>query len=58
MMDQQQLPQGFSMALSQRPEAMERFAALPAAERQAVIDAARAGGSKAEMRACVDRLTH
>lgn len=57
MMDQQQLPQGFSMALSQRPEAMERFAALPAAERQAVIDAARAAGSKAEMRACVDRLT-
>ncbi len=56
-MDQQQLPQGFSMALSQRPEAMERFAALPAAERQAVIDAARAAGSKAEMRACVDRLT-
>ena len=52
MMDQQQLPQGFSMALSQRPEAMERFAALPAAERQAVIDAARAAGSKAEMRAC------
>ena len=55
-MDQQQLPQGFSMALSQRPEAMERFAALPEAERQAVIAAARAASSKAEMRACVDRL--
>ena len=55
-MDQQQLPQGFSMALSQRPEARERVAALPETERQAVIDAARAATSKAEMRSCVDRL--
>lgn len=55
-MDQQQLPQGFSMALAQRPEAMERFAALPEAERQAVLDDARAAASRAEMRACVDRL--
>ena len=57
-MDQQQLPQGFSMALSQRPEAMERFAALPAAERLAFIDAARAGGSMAVLGACLDRITH
>ena len=55
-MDQQQLPQGFSMALSQRPEAMERFAALPEAERQAVVDQARGARTKQEMRACVDRL--
>ena len=55
-MDQQQLPQGFSMALSQRPETMERFAALSEAERRAVIDDARAASSKAEMRSCVDRL--
>lgn len=55
-MEQQQLPQGFSMALAQRPEAMERFTALPEAERQAVIEAARAAGSKVEMRSCVDRL--
>ena len=52
----QDLPQGLGLALSQRPEAMERFAALPEAERQAVIDAARAAQSKQEMRACVDRL--
>ena len=55
-MDRQELPQGLSMAFSQRPEAMERFGALPEAERQAVIDAARDAASKAEMRACVDRL--
>ena len=52
----QDLPLGLSMAMAQRPEAMERFAALPEAERQAVIDAARAATSKAEMRSCVDRL--
>ena len=55
-MNRQELPQGLSMAFSQCPEAMERFSALPEAERQAVIDAARAAASKAEMRACVDRL--
>ena len=51
-MDQRELPQGLSLALSRRPEAMERFAALPESERQAIVDAA----SKKEMRACVDRL--
>lgn len=51
-----ELPLGLGLAMAQRPEAMERFAALPEAERQAVLDAARAAASKAEMRACVDRL--
>ena len=55
-MEQRELPQGLGMALSQRPEAMERFAALPEAEQQALVDAARAAGSKAEMQACGDRL--
>lgn len=55
-MEQQELPQGLGMALSRHPEAMERFAALPEAERQAVVDAARAAGSRAEMQACVDQL--
>ena len=52
-MDQRELPQGLSLALAQRPEAMERFAALPESERQAIVDAARAAASKKEMRACV-----
>lgn len=51
-----ELPLGLGLAMAQRPEALERFAALPEAERQAVLDAARAAGSKAEMRSCVDRL--
>ena len=56
-MNQQDLPQGLSMAVSQRPEVLDRFAALPEAESQTIIAAARAANSKAEMRACVDRLT-
>ena len=55
-MEQQDLPLGLGLALAQRPEAMERFTALPEAERQAVINAARAAQSKQEMKSCVDRL--
>lgn len=55
-MDQQELPQGLGMALARHPEAMERFAALPEAERQAVVAAAHAAHSRQEMRACVERL--
>ena len=52
----QELPLGLSMAMVQRPEAMERFAALPEAERRAVVDQARAARSKQDIRACVDSL--
>ena len=52
----QDLPLGLSMAMAQRPEAMERFAALPEAERRAVVDQARAARSKQDIRACVDSL--
>lgn len=47
---------GFNMALAQHPGAMERFAALPEAEQQAVIDGTHAIRSKQEMRAYVERL--
>jgi len=50
------LPVGFGLAMAQRPEAMERFAALPEAERQAMVDRARNARSKQEMRSCVDQL--
>ena len=56
MMEEQELPQGFSMALAQRPEAMRRFAALPEAERRAVVAGCRQVDSKQEMQAYVDRL--
>lgn len=51
-----ELPLGLGLAMAQRPEAMERFTALPEAERQAVVDQARGARTKQEMRACVDRL--
>lgn len=55
-MEQNELPLGFGMALAQHPEAMERFAGLPEAERQAIIDGAHAVRSKQEMRAYVEQL--
>lgn len=51
-----ELPLGFGMALAQHPDALQRFASLPEAERQAVIDGAHAVRSKEEMRAYVERL--
>ena len=51
-----ELPLGLGLAMAQRPEAMERFAALPEAERQAVVERARGARSKQEMRSCVDSL--
>jgi len=51
-----ELPLGFGFAMAQRPEAMERFAALPEAEREALVNRARGARSKQEMRACVDAL--
>lgn len=51
-----ELPLGLGMAMAQYPAAMERFAALPEAERKAMVDHARSIRSKQEMRAYVDRL--
>jgi len=51
-----ELPLGLGLALAQRPEAMERFAALPEPERQAVVERARNARSKQEMQSCVDLL--
>ena len=51
-----ELPLGLGLAMAQRPEAMERFAALPEAERKAVVDKARSARTKQEMQACVDEL--
>lgn len=50
------LPLGLGLAMAQRPEAAERFAALPEAERKALVDRARSVRSKQEMQRCVDAL--
>lgn len=51
------VPLGFGFALAQDPGAMERFAALTEAERQAYLDRARAVSSKGEMQALVSQLS-
>lgn len=51
-----ELPLGFGLAMAQRPEAMERFAALPEAERNALVERARNARSKQDMQNCVDAL--
>lgn len=51
-----ELPLGFGMALAQNEAAMQRFEALPEAEKQAVLQQAHAVGSKREMRQLVSRI--
>ena len=51
-----ELPLGLGLAMAQRPEAMERFAALPEAERVNLVEQARNARTRQEMRACVDQL--
>ena len=51
-----ELPLGLGAAMAQYPAAMERFAALPAAERSSVGAQARTARTKQEMRACLDSL--
>ncbi|MCF2661839.1 hypothetical protein [Pseudoflavonifractor phocaeensis] len=56
-MEKGDVPLGFGFALAQDPGAMERFAALTEAERQAYLDKARAVSSKGEMQALVSQLS-
>ena len=56
-MEKGDVPLGFGFALAQDPGAMERFAALSEAERQALLTRARAVSSKWEMQALVSQLS-
>ena len=56
-MEKGDVPLGFGFALAQDPGAMERFAALTEAERQAFLNRARAVSSKGEMQALVSQLS-
>ena len=51
-----ELPLGFGMALAQNEAAMQRFEALPEAEKQAVLQQAHAVDSKREMPQLVSRI--
>jgi uncharacterized protein YdeI (YjbR/CyaY-like superfamily) len=51
-----EIPMGLGMALAQNPNAMRYFSALPAGERQRIIDRAHGIESKEEMRSFVASL--
>lgn len=56
-MDRNDVPLGFGFALAQNPEAMGRFAALPQAKQQELLQRARSVTSKGEMQALVSELS-
>jgi hypothetical protein len=51
------VPLGLGMALAQNSGALSRFAGLPLAERQAIIERTHGIGSKKEMKSFVDNLS-
>lgn len=51
------MPMGFSMALAQNPEAMQKFAMLSESEKQQIIDGTHSVKSKQEMHEYVNKLT-
>lgn len=52
------LPMGFGMALTQNPQAMNYFSALPEEERRRIVDGTHAIRSKSEMQAYVNALAN
>ena len=50
------LPTGFSMALAQNPEAMQKFATLPEEKKQRIIDSTLSVSSKDEMKTIVNNI--
>lgn len=57
MVDHQEMPLGFSFALAQNPEAMQRFSALSQPERERILQKAHSVSSKREMQALVSELS-
>ena len=55
-MEKYKIPVGLGMALAQRPEAMEKFAALSETKKQEIIAGTSSVSSKEEMRQYVDRI--
>ncbi len=55
-MKRDEMPVGFSMALAQNPEAMQRFAMLSEDEKKQIIDGTHSVRSKQEMHEYVNKL--
>lgn len=56
MIDNRELPIGFTMELAQHSDTLNRFAQLPKAEQESVIDGARNIKSRDEMRDYVSSI--
>ncbi len=55
-MKRDEMPVGFSMALAQNPEAMQKFAILDESKKQEIINGTHSVKSKQEMHEYVNRL--
>jgi hypothetical protein len=58
MIDNSDLPIGFTMELAQHSEILNRFAGLSEAERNSIVDGARSIESRNEMRNYVESIFH
>ena len=56
-MNYEDMPMGFMMALSKKPDAMKKFTELSETEKQDVINAVHSVNSKEEMQRFVDDIT-
>ena len=56
MIDNRELPIGFTMELAQHSEVLNRFAALPENRRNEIVNGARSIESRAEMRNYVESM--
>lgn len=57
-MKREEMPVGFSMALAQNPEAMQKFALLSEDKKNQIIDGIHSVGSKQEMHEYVNKLNN
>ena len=56
-MQRDEMPMGFSMALAQNPDAMQKFAMLSDDKKKQIIDGTHSVKSKQEMHEYVNRIT-
>ncbi len=56
MMDNEELPIGFTMELAMHPDALNKFARLPKAQRETYVEGARNVESREQMRSYVEQM--
>ena len=56
MIDNEELPIGFTMSLTQHSDILSRFASLPKQEQERIVDGARQVKSREEMNSYVENM--